>query len=474
MDQKILVVAPELEYTGASQCILQVCVILRKNGYFADLWSCADGPYRAEFDKIGIHVKIVPDDSVDEAFLHQELTQYNLVIANTIGTYKIADLAQYVVPVVWYIHEAEYVLNLVWKTDQLAAIRRAEKLYAVSEYARDHIVEYYNSNVEVIHNFADDVFAGEGSYLSVNPQDKIKFLALGTIEKNKGFDILVDSFIALPASVRDNCELHFAGRLCEAFRDFYSDILEKIKPYDNIFYHGELRERERVYELINACHVVVVPSRDESCSLTALEGAMMARPLILSQNIGAQYILDENCGWFAATGDAQALSQAYINAVNKASDLSSMGKSARENYLKTSTCEIYEKNIVKMVEDNIAGAQPLYRLQDDLALYSFYWQKVNRAVQRYQAAEQEIDRAAQKHQAALQAAEQEINQAVQRYEAVEAELRGVYLSKSYKIGRLITWLPRKLRGGIRCLQEHGFDYTLRRVLSHLHLIRAER
>ena len=38
---------------------------------------------------------------------------------------------------------------------------------------------------------------------------------------------------------------------------------------------------------------------------------------------------------------------------------------------------------------------------------------------------------------------------------------------SYKIGRIITFLPRKIRGGIRCCKEHGFGYTLKRALGKI-------
>lgn len=38
-------------------------------------------------------------------------------------------------------------------------------------------------------------------------------------------------------------------------------------------------------------------------------------------------------------------------------------------------------------------------------------------------------------------------------------------SKSFKISRIITYIPRKLCGGIRCLKEHGVMYTLRRVFE---------
>jgi len=51
------------------------------------------------------------------------------------------------------------------------------------------------------------------------------------------------------------------------------------------------------------------------------------------------------------------------------------------------------------------------------------------------------------------------------------EIQNIHSSWSYRIGRFITWLPRKVRGGIRCYQEHGVAYTMQRVLVHLHLVR---
>jgi len=52
---------------------------------------------------------------------------------------------------------------------------------------------------------------------------------------------------------------------------------------------------------------------------------------------------------------------------------------------------------------------------------------------------------------------------------LESELRGVHASWTYRIGRFITFIPRKVRGGIRCYQEHGLSYTWDRLLVHLHL-----
>lgn len=49
------------------------------------------------------------------------------------------------------------------------------------------------------------------------------------------------------------------------------------------------------------------------------------------------------------------------------------------------------------------------------------------------------------------------------------EIQKIQQSWSYKIGRFITFIPRKIRGGIRCYQEHGIRYTLRRLKEHLHI-----
>ena len=52
---------------------------------------------------------------------------------------------------------------------------------------------------------------------------------------------------------------------------------------------------------------------------------------------------------------------------------------------------------------------------------------------------------------------------------LEMEIDNIKASWSFRIGRFITFIPRKVRGGIRCYQEHGFSYTWQRLLVHLHL-----
>ena len=42
-----------------------------------------------------------------------------------------------------------------------------------------------------------------------------------------------------------------------------------------------------------------------------------------------------------------------------------------------------------------------------------------------------------------------------------------YDSLSYRIGRTITWLPRKIKGGIQCYKDNGMKYTVNRFFEHI-------
>lgn len=49
------------------------------------------------------------------------------------------------------------------------------------------------------------------------------------------------------------------------------------------------------------------------------------------------------------------------------------------------------------------------------------------------------------------------------------EINGMVHSATYRIGRLITFVPRKIRGFIWCYRDHGAAYTFVRILEHLGL-----
>ena len=56
-----------------------------------------------------------------------------------------------------------------------------------------------------------------------------------------------------------------------------------------------------------------------------------------------------------------------------------------------------------------------------------------------------------------------------RADRLQYDLDCVHNSVSFRVGRAITCFPRKVRGGVRCLRDHGAGYTVRRTLYHMGL-----
>ena len=65
--------------------------------------------------------------------------------------------------------------------------------------------------------------------------------------------------------------------------------------------------------------------------------------------------------------------------------------------------------------------------------------------------------------------EKEVKVLKNRLSQKEQELKDIRSSISFKTGRTLTFIPRKLRGGVRCYRDHGAGYTLRRTLYHMGL-----
>lgn len=65
---------------------------------------------------------------------------------------------------------------------------------------------------------------------------------------------------------------------------------------------------------------------------------------------------------------------------------------------------------------------------------------------------------------------QKLNAEITKLKNEISNLKKTTVSKnsvSYRVGRICTYVPRKIRGGIRCYKEHGMGYTVKRVFVKL-------
>lgn len=350
--KNILFISQEMTYSGSPHSLLRMCKVLQKNNYNIEVWSFKDGEFVKEFNKFNIKVKIVPEAAYKNyKYIKKETKGFDLAICNTVITSFAYNTLRQCFPSIWYIREAQN-LGGFCKNNTLREhlLKNANGIYCVSEYAQEFIKKTFHNDATIVHNCVEDF--SDSSCKQYFKDNKLNLLCLGTFEYRKGFDTIIDAIFSLPAEMRKNIKLKIAGELREGkgYKDYYRPLLEKIKQCPEIEYIGVIKGVEEKKQAYLNADVVVVPSRDESCSLVALEGIMMSCPIIVTENVGAKYVVNQNTGWVYETGDVNQLSFILRDILDKKYDIEVMGQYARKQYEEMANMKVYGENILNMVE----------------------------------------------------------------------------------------------------------------------------
>ena len=228
-------------------------------------------------------------------------------------------------------------------------LKNVGKIYTVSEYSKK-VFSKYTDNIDVIHNGLLD----EGQNLIPEKKEdaKLTFSFIGLINKRKACDVLIEAIRLLPESYRERAVFKFAGNV----RDDFGRRLKK-KYKDDVEWLGEISDRKLLKELYLQTDVLICVSRDDTAPLVVAEAAMFGVPSVISQNVGSTYLIkDGESGFVVPTEDIKALRDVFVRIIDNPDILIPMRKKVRENYLKTSTMEIFENNFMKIVNDKLGIA----------------------------------------------------------------------------------------------------------------------
>ena len=370
-EKRILLVSHEMTYTGAPKSLLKMAKILRDAGADVAIWSLCEGAFEKEFEKMGFEVMNVKFPSEASGKLSEELRKFDFVIANTIFTSSFACYAQRVTETILYIREAHNIPQLIKDCSiNEADLKNIKHMVCVSEYAAEFIKEkYHPQELTVVHNFVEDIAGENDNTLQKQTKNAIDILVLGTIEPRKGQKIATEAFLHLPDEIKTRARLHFAGVIPEWATDYWSEIEENLS--DRIVYHGEIREAEKVQKLYKNMDIVLVSSMDESCSLVALEAAMYGKTLVVTENVGAKYLVDSDC--IIKANDSNALCIKLQELISNSQKLGDLGKRNRERYLQYGTKERYRDALLAYLRDlpksqrenspNVSIVVPIYNVE---------------------------------------------------------------------------------------------------------------
>lgn len=344
--ETILFISPEMIYAGAPRSLLRTAKLAKELNFNVIVWSAKQGPFTKEFIENHIPVEIVDINLARTDKYKQTIKECKLVYCNTIVTDAYVRLIKELkIPLIWFIREATNIPDFCRSNpERLRTLREVDDIYCVSEYAANAIRQYTDRQIKIIHNCVED----EKDLINIvqkSDDDKVKFVQFGTIEYRKGYDVLLSAYKKLPPDLKSQCELYFAGGFVNSGTPFCSYLFTELQDEKNVHYLGLIQGEKKKIQTLSEMDVIVVASRDESCSLVALEGAMLSKPLIVTENVGAKYIVKPDNGLIVKTGDVESLKNALAYFISNKNKIARMGKKSRECYESLASIEKHKKEL---------------------------------------------------------------------------------------------------------------------------------
>lgn len=337
-DKTALLVTHELTFSGAPVSLLAIAKILRNAGWTVKVLSLRDGDYKNEFAAIGVPVFVEPLTPE----IVGEIAECSFAIANTCIPAKEVELFSRFIPTVWWLREHPSIVDRQNATR--GVLRKSINVVTSSDFSQKQWMPF-TPNPTVIRHGIDDRYSG------VNvPVAPVRFAVLGMIEERKGQDVFIEAVKKLPTNIRAKAEFFIVGRGHEASNNFLQRLRTLSQNLPQIHICDEITNLDELVKLYESLSAVVVPSRQEPTSRVAIEAMMMGRGAILSNQVGAQYLLDGTTGALFESENSDELSDLLKKLILNPNLLISWGKSARSMYLKMNTNEIFERKIIDIAE----------------------------------------------------------------------------------------------------------------------------
>ena len=168
--------------------------------------------------------------------------------------------------------------------------------------------------------------------------DPPELLCLGRLVYDKGFHVAVEAFSrirqAFPAA-----RLTIAGD--GPAREDLEDQVRRLGLQQVVRFMGWVRPDD-VPETINRASIVLMPSREESFGLVALESGLMGRPVVASRVGGLPEVVQHGeTGYTVPRDDPEALAGAAVRLLREPDRARRLGEAARERGLATFSFDRY-------------------------------------------------------------------------------------------------------------------------------------
>ncbi|SFH06836.1 Glycosyltransferase involved in cell wall bisynthesis [Desulfotomaculum arcticum] len=215
----------------------------------------------------------------------------------------------------------------------------------------------------------------------------------------------------------------------------YKKETEKRGLENNIIFCGFHRDVSKFYKLSS---INILLSRYEGFPMTLLESKAYGVPTVMYEMPYIEMARDNKGIIFVPQSDIKNAAYQIIKLLNNDEDRKKIGYEARSSLQKYFNYDYYAawKNVFSTVQCNLnLEKDPLVTTEKIM---------MNTLIDHYKSCWKQRENMLKSQQVSI----------------LEKEITS---SWSFRIGRAITWLPRKIRGGFRCYKENGVKYTLLRI-----------
>ena len=346
-----VLISHELSATGAPLMLLSAAKAILKDGGQVRVLAYQDGVLKSNFQQLGVAVFVHPDFRDNSDLLNEFGGDCDYAIANTVVAYPAISLLKGP-KILWWIHEGKVIeddyINRFrkkkFRPDLEETLRIAPKIAVVSDYAKQVVVSY-NPKAEVL-NLAEDDW-GEVSSRILKDDDKVRIAMLGAVCPIKGQDVALQALESLAPAYAKQIVLVVAGKQDDAYAQ---NLREKYQLLSNVQWENAV-PFEKLQDFYAKQDVILVASRDESFSLVALEACMNSKPLIVSSNVGAKFLVEVGKNGFVFESEnVESLKNALIRICKKRLSLSEMGAYSRQKYVENGTMEVFAQRLLRLMK----------------------------------------------------------------------------------------------------------------------------
>jgi len=186
-----------------------------------------------------------------------------------------------------------------WFVDrELKEYEESDIILVPSNFAKKTFDSSISNKVKVLEYGANT----QNFFVNKDIKKSLKYfdiLFIGNLSLQKGLHYLIEAFHNFK---HPNKRLHIVGALTTD-EDFFKDKFQ----HENIIVYGHIPQL-KLNDIINKCHVYVLPSIQDGFALTALQSISAGCPAIVSENTGiAELIKNNKCGFVVPIRNSNAI-----------------------------------------------------------------------------------------------------------------------------------------------------------------------